>query len=169
MKYTWDDVDSIFELNGGAAQELASEHLADHFDINIEMTINLPITAWKHATLIQKVETLKSLHRDLLAEYNSTTGAYTIEYCKSGEPHIHAYMNIKLHYNFYQYGNEEILKMFAKSIFLKLPKKLYKQFSKAEVNTHLNRFRSPAVVLNIKNVLSKGWVDYMYKNAPVKN
>lgn len=146
----------------------APEHLAEPLiSYNIEITIALPQNCkdYRYLPLLDKIKSYANVFENIKAEYRAQSGFYTIEYHANGEPHLHGYLDIQLHVNTFTYDIEDILKMIARSIFLKLPKVLFKQFAKADVNPYLKRFKSPAVCLNIKNVLQKEWVDYINKNA----
>lgn len=166
MKYTWNDFDEIFGFTAEQAQGFTPEHLAELCTITIELTLAHPLTKqYKNLTLLQKVDVHRQLFDNLKAEYKATSGSHEIEYHVSGLPHLHGYLTVPLHANHYAYPDDELLRMFAKSIFLKLPKSVYKQFSNAKVDGYLRRFKSPAVVINLKNMLETGWTDYMTKMA----
>lgn len=153
------DIYDVFDIK---ARDEHPAQLGSFFNCNVELTINIK---QDKMTMIEHIDVYKELFENLKAEYNATAGAYEIEYCKSGQLHIHGWMDINLHINVYQYDTSEILRMIAKSIFIKLPKKYYKQYAKADVNETIKRFKSPAVVLNLKNLLSRQWVEYIEKNA----
>lgn len=162
--HSWSDFEDIFNINLNQRRDEAPEYLA----VVVELTINLPSNSkdLKQLNLLQKTNILKEIFQNFKEEYKATSGSHEIEYCKTGEPHLHGFLETQLHPNVYSYETSELLRMFAKSIFLKLPKSIYKQFAKADINEYLKRFKSPAVCLNLKNILSHGWTDYMQKNAP---
>lgn len=161
--YTWEDFDEIFGLDSKNTQSLADEYLA----VTLELTIAIPqnIKEYKTLTLLEKINVYRNLFDNFKTEYNSISGAYQIEYHQNGNPHLHGYIEVLLHPNTFNYPTVEILRMFAKSIFLMMPRSVFRQFRTADVNEHLKRFKSPAVVINIKNLLSKEWVNYINKNA----
>lgn len=162
MNYTWEDFEEIFgvDLHG-------QDQLGSYYTLVIELTIALPqkIPTYRNMSLIEKIQVYKDLYNNYKAEYKATDGCYEIEYHDNGQPHLHGWLSVRLHPNTYQYDTEELLRMFAKSIFLQLPRSCYKQFAKADVNAHLKRFKSPAVTLNLKHVLAKEWVNYINKNV----
>lgn len=132
--------------------------------IVVEYTINVSPKHWsKDYGLLQKMERLKMISQEIVKEYTAVRGSYQLELCKSGEPHLHGYMEVELPAFFFGVLDCEILRMFAKTIFMQLPRPCYKQFATADINSYLRRFNSPAVVLNLKNCLEQGWVDYINK------
>lgn len=166
----WEDFNEIFGLTNEICSEAQESTLAVDSTwqyLCIEITIALPQKhkEYRNLTLHEKMNVYENMWENLKAEYNAQSGAYAIEYHDNGFPHIHGYLHVKLHPNTFNYETKEILKMFAKSVFLKAPRSLYKQFINAEINEYLRRFKSPLVTLNIKNYLSKEWVNYMEKNA----
>lgn len=134
--------------------------------IVIEYTVNVSPKHWpKDYSLIQKMERLKMISEEIVKEYQTVRGSYRIEYCKSGEPHLHGFLEVELPPQFFAVLDCEILRMFAKTIFMQLPRPCYKQFATASIHSYLRRFTSAAVVLNLKNCLEQGWVDYINKSA----
>lgn len=160
---TWEQFDEIF----GLPQALAAEDLAALYTISIELTIALPQNCrqYRELTLLEKVNCYHKLWNHFKKEYKASKGSYTIEYHRNGNPHLHGYLEVNLHPNMYHYDTAHILRMFAKTLFLEMPKSLYKQYTKADVNEYLRRFKSPAVTLNLKEYIHKNWVNYCNKNA----
>lgn len=158
--YDWrDELDDVFDLRSGATQDLASEYLVS---LSLAITVNLKY----ERPYMEMIETYKDIWASIAAEYEAQYSHYVVENCKSGAPHIHGTMTVKVHSNaYYNYSETELLRMFAKSIFVKLPKKYYKQFGKAKINEFFRIFDSPAVYLKIPKVLSEGWEIYKHKNA----
>lgn len=164
MEYDPYDVFDISNDSTVTAQDLASEHLAE-LCFSVEITINIPPKVQAKLTLVEQISMYRNLFESLKLEYNAPRGTNTIEYCKSGYPHLHGWIDIKLPANVYQYDDREILRMIAKSIYLKLPKCLYKQFANAIIDGNFRRLKTPLLCLNLKNVLSQEWVNYIQKNA----
>lgn len=166
----------IFEKDhvfwSGEAQSLADEHLAvvqtnNHEKLYQVVEITLNIRQDK-MSLLQHISAYKELWRIFKDEYKGRDDKYYIEYCKSGQPHLHGYMTIELHQNVFFYSTTELLKMLAKTFYLNLPRKYYKQLANAKINEVWKMFKAPAVTLNLKNFLYKNWEEYIEKNA-VKN
>lgn len=165
MSYTWEDFKEIFnepKIATPCAQALAAEHLVS---IRIAVTINIPPNSkdYKRLDVPAKVNMYKELWRTLCIEYETYRDDYVIEYCKSGEPHLHGTLFFRMHPNIVTYPDREVLRMVAKSIFMKLPRSAYKQFANAKINEYFNIFNTPAVCLKMPQVLSEGWSDYMKK------
>lgn len=164
-----DILDDVFDLRMKSTEgnsKNSPEYLAVPYRICLEITINLPISVFsKKIELIDKINLYKNLFEELKKEYNVKSASYEIEYCKSGEPHMHAYIECFLHSNFMFYEDEHILKMFAKSIFKKLPKKIYIQLSRAKIDAPIRRLKTAALCLNLKNIISQNWENYIKKNA----
>lgn len=160
---SWAIFDDVFGFTSEGAQSLADEQYA----VVVEITISYPQKCkyYKTLTLQQKINCYIELFNNLKAEYNATSGEYCIEYHVNKEPHLHGHIEVNLPANTFNYSTSEMLRMFAKSIYLKLPKSCYKQFAKADINEYLKRFKAPAVCLNIKNVLKKEWVNYCNKET----
>lgn len=131
----------------------------------LELTINCPPSAkeYKKLSLLAKIEYYKALFDAFCKEHNAGQSQYIIEYCRSGNPHLHAYVNVKIPSKIMFAGTEELLRMFARFIFLQLPRTCFKQFATAKIDERLKVFTSPAVHINMKDYLSQGWVDYMNK------
>lgn len=158
--YTWDDFAEIFGIDWNRSISLADTTNA--YRVTIEYTINLSPSVLKKLSLIEKVRMYKEIHENLKAEYRGE-GIYTIEYCKSGEPHIHGYLDINLSPQQWLMEDKLILQMLAKSIYLKLPRSVFKQYGSMKYDYGIRRLKSPAVCLNLKNCISKGWIDYIEK------
>lgn len=149
-----------------AAQGLAPEHLAvntEDYVVTYELTINFPR---KKLSILEHIECYKSIWAHLKKIYNTEDALYFIEYCKSGDAHLHGYLRIKYPINAYSISDEHFLKDVAKQIYLMLPKVYWKQYTKNLVfNEYYRRVKAPAVCINMKNYLSTNWVNYIKKNA----
>lgn len=154
------DIYDVFDIEPPSTQDLASEYLVS---ICLAITINLKY----EKEYVQMLDTYKELWRNIAAEYKAINSHYVVEKCKSGAPHIHGTMKIRIPAKaYYEYPDEEILRMIAKSIFLKLPKKYYKQFGRAKIDTFFRTYDTPAVYIKMPYILSSGWEEYKQKNAP---
>lgn len=152
------DIFEVFDIEAKPAQELASEHLVS---LRLAITINLGL---KDKPVTEQIAIYKTLYDEFLREYNATNIDNVIEYCKSGLPHLHATVKVSVSSKmYYEYSNEEILRMFAKTIFIKLPKRFYRQFGKAKINDYHRIFETPAVYIKMPSVLSEGWAVYCKK------
>lgn len=168
-----DQLDDVFDLYPSGAQDFTSEQYAVTLDdtnnstykLCLELTLSLPQNNkdYKKLLLTEKIEVYRKLFEEFKLEYKAVSGSYEIEFHQNGNPHLHGHVEVRLHNNTFNYDVEDILKMFAKSLFLRLPKACYKQLASADVQPYIKRFRSPAVCINIKNILQKGWVDYIKK------
>lgn len=154
----------IDELYGTPAQPLAGEHLVS---LQLAVTINLPYKNrdYKNLSLIEKINIYKDLFNTLILEYNAKYSHYQIEYTQKGEPHLHGIVEMRVLPEILAYDTKEILRMVARTIFLKLPKNCFKQWSNAKINEYFGIFDSPAVYLKLPKILSQGWTDYIEKNA----
>lgn len=164
-----EDIFEIFGLTAKPKAELNNEHLAETTVETLEITINFPQSGM---TLLEHIQVYKDLWQELKTEFKPIKDLYFIEYCKTGQAHIHGYLQVNVHANTYslcQFDDSLLLKMFVKPIFKNLPKKYWIQYTKKHtIDNYLRRFKSPAVCLNLKNYLSTNWVDYISKNAPKK-
>jgi len=125
--------------------------------LNVNENIDLP----SHITLY------KTVWAQVLKAYKCVKNLYYIEYCKSGQPHLHGYIEIEYHVNSLKYDDEHFIRDLARTIFLSLPKRLWKQFkNKFVINNHLRRGKSAALCLNMKNFIHTNWDRYIKKNAP---
>lgn len=156
MKYSWKDFEEIFSV------KLNSErNLAELQKIVLEVTINIK---QDRMSLLEHLEVYKSLWNDVKKEYDGD-GIYFVEYCSSGQAHIHGYLEVYVLPEIINYDTSELLRMFARSYFLKLPRKYFKQFANAKINEYFKLIKTPAVTINIKNILCSNWQDYITKNA----
>lgn len=165
MKYTWEDFEEIFnvdlKLKPKEAEGLAPEHLAETMVQVYEITVNIP--QGKLST-IQHIDIYKNVWLHLTNTYNPSRNIYFIEYCKTGQAHIHGYLEIHFPPQVVVYDDSLLLRMVAKEIFMILPKTYYKQYAKADINPHYRRLKTPAVCLNLKNILSSNWEEYIEKS-----
>lgn len=164
QSYEYDPFD-VFDIKR-RDNEVTLEHLA----VTLEITIALPQKDkhYRCLSLPEKVNVYKNLWSNFCCEYNATEGCHQIEYHSSGEPHLHGYAKINLSPKHWDYSTTELLRMIARSLFLKMPKSAFKQFARAEINEYYKRFRSPAVTINVKTYLSTEWLNYMNKNVEKK-
>lgn len=146
----------------------APEHLADIIEDDkikrvYEVTVNFP---QKDMLLLQHVECYKSLWDDIIKHYKPVSQLYTIEYCKSGQAHLHGLLEIVYPIQIIKYDDKHLLDDLMKFIYLRLPKNLWRQYMhRVSYDASIARMKTPAVCLNIKNVICKNWIDYMKKNA----
>lgn len=161
--YSWKDFEEIFEVDLNRSTGLA-DPIDEQYNIVFEYTINLPPRCFKNMELVEKVSIYRAIHEELKREFRAIGGEHTIEYCRNREPHIHGHIEVPLHPNTYLLDDRLILDMIAKHIYLQLPRSLYKQFSSMKYDAHIRRLKGPAVCLNMKNCLEKGWVDYINKS-----
>lgn len=133
------------------------------FQYVYEITINYPID---QMSMAQHIQSYKYIWEELKKVYKVTRDSYFIEYCKSGQAHLHGYIEIEYPANAFKYEDEHFLKDVAKTIFKKLPKKYYKQFHNAKIIPYYRQLKTPALLLNLKNILETNWVNYIKKNAP---
>lgn len=164
-----DELDDVFDLKSGAKNDTCchSYLVSPSITVDLAVTINLPpkCKEYKSLSLLEKINVYKELWNTICVEYNALQSHYVVEYCKSGEPHIHGTIKMQLHSNVCSYDSIEICRMVAKSIFLKLPRSAFKQFGKAKLNSYFNIFDSPAVYIKMPQILSQGWEEYKQKNA----
>lgn len=154
-----DELRDVFDFDTRCQNHLVSLHLA--------VTINLPIRNkdYKFLSLLEKIEIYKKLFNSLILEYNAKHSQYTIEYTQRGEPHLHGTLEIQVLPEVLSYDTKEILRMVAKTLFLQLPRSIYKQWANAKINEYFGIFDSPAVYLKLPKVLSQGWTEYITKDA----
>lgn len=159
--------------NCGAPQSLADEDLAVNktlpdTDRVYEITINIPRTkTFKSASReewLDMYKTLWTIAKDTIPR--QVSDQYVVEYCQDGFPHIHGYLSFNVNMIL---TDEYIIGKLAKKIFKHLPRSAWKQLEQNPYNTYYKRFKSPALVINAKTVLSSTWLDYMNKNAQPKN
>lgn len=178
MKLMTDIESSLFNnmFEGVAPQSLADEDLAEICLKNkeqdetettyLELTVNVPPRSkeYNKLSVLEKVRYYQLLLDLFCKQYNAVNSYHTIEYCKNGNPHMHAYIELEVPSKIYIAGTAEVLRMFAKTIFLELPRQCYKQWSCAKIDERLKLISTPSVHINIKNSLSQGWVDYINKD-----
>lgn len=156
----------IDEIYATTAQGLAPEHLADYTEgltYTYEITVNIP---QKRMTLLQHIEVYKNIWAHLVKLYNTNDHLYFVEYCKSGNAHIHGYLRVTYPENALSIDDEHFVKDIAKQIYLNLPKTYYKQFTQKHVYFPYYRlFKAAAVCINMKNYLHTNWTKYIEKNA----
>lgn len=145
-----------------APQELASEDLAEPLEYTYEITVNFP---QKKLTTFEHIECYKDIWQNLMFDYKVSRSEMHIEYCKSGQAHLHGYVTIAYHPNAIKYDDEHFLKDLAKFFYKLLPKVYYKQFALMSYDAHLRRLKAPAVCINMKNCIHLNWETYINKNA----
>jgi len=133
-----------------------------------EITINIPRNkTFKTATEAEQLDAYKTLWQYAVELLPGHVGdQYVVEYCQDGFPHIHGYIHFKVCQIL---DDQYLIEKLVKKIFKHLPRVAWKQIEQNPFNTFYKRFKSPAVVINAKKVLSSTWLDYMYKtkkNAP---
>lgn len=151
----------IFEVFNLPRRAEAPEHLAV-MQQYYEVTINIK---QDKMTLLEHINVYKNVWAHLKNIYNIKEDLYFIEYCKSGQPHLHGYVRISYPINAMQIDDEHFLRDISKTVFKLLPKKYWKQHVNAKYFPSMAKLISPALCLNMKNYLSTNWVDYIKKNA----
>lgn len=147
--------------NGGAAQSFTDEHSAEDQNRRVlEITINIPRNKqFRSASETERLEMYMSLWKVIKETFmGQYSDQYTIEYCQDGMPHIHGY--ICLYTNL---CDQCIVETLCKRIFKHLPRTAWKQMEQNPFNPFFKRFKSPAVVINCKEVLHANWIQYMHK------
>lgn len=162
----------ISEYFAGSRRTEASEALAvstldsdnsytQVFEITVNLNENLPI--------LEYINVYKELWEHLLEQYKVVDRQlYFIEYCKSGKPHLHGYMEVRYHIEtLFALSDQTMLRNFARTIYLKLPTKYWKQFkNKLKYNSAYRKLKAPAICLSLNNIVSTNWENYIKKNAP---
>lgn len=160
MEYTIEDV---FDLPN-TAQGFTPEHLAET-KVTLEVTLNVPrYKLYNSLSLTEKTELYKNIWETLKQTLPSkdVKSFYVIEYCRSGEPHLHGY------FTFYttQHIQGGLVMDFVKSYYKQLPKVYYKQISQHPYNEYYDRFCAPAICVNYKKILHINWETYIKKTHP---
>lgn len=157
------EFDSIFN-EPASAQGLAPERLADHCSYLMEITISLPKKWPKYAKL--NLEHKKALYVEfwalLLKLTESPEDAYHFEYDDPNFPHLHGYISYKAHPAIEERLDLH-LREFARVLYLELPKNNWHHFKNAKYESHICRFKTPAICLNLKDKLDSGWERYIKK------
>lgn len=145
--------------------QLAEMTLNEYTSKTLEITINVQRNAreYKRLNILQKKEYLSALFKHFCEEYKAESSYHVIEYCKDGEPHLHGYVNVKIPDKVLSIGITEVLRMYARTLYLELPRVMFKQWATADIDIHLSRFRATGVCINMKSVLEQGWEDYIKK------
>jgi len=158
----WDS--PIVQTQHRSVRELGSstEDEPKKFTQLYEITINFPS---KQSTAIH-VQAYKMIWQELIKKYIITKDLYYIEYCKSGQPHLHGYLEIEYPINALKIDDELMIRDISVNIFKMLPKTLWKQYkNKAKYNQYFRQLKCPALCINMKNLLSSNWTEYIQKNA----
>lgn len=168
----WNYVLDVFDLPAeptAEAQGLAPEHLAvpyenlDNYYTNVyEITINIPMEG---LSVVEQKTVYELVWKHLLSLHKIKAEQYFIEYCKSGQMHIHGYVEMYHHANTSTLDDQYFMEMIARDIFLKLPKKYWKQQKKAVIHPFFRMYKTPAVCINIKDILSSNWLKYITKTG----
>lgn len=156
------------ELNseGGLGRNMLNKQDDESSDITLEITINVQRNAaeYKKLGLPGKIKYLYEVFRNFCKEYGSKNCHHVIEYCQDGEPHLHGYASVVLPDKVMAVGGiEQVLRMYARSLFLHLPRVMFKQFGTAQIDTRLKRYKTAGLCINMKSVLEQGWTEYMNK------
>lgn len=155
--------DDPFWNGAVAAQDLASEHLADTtVEYTYEITLNIK---QEKLTLLEHITAYKNVWAHLISCYKPLGNLYFIEYCKSGQAHLHGYLTIAYPSNSLFISDEHFLRDLSRQVFLLLPKKYWRQHVGSRYLSNYRKLVSPALCLNMKNYLSTNWLNYIEKNA----
>lgn len=144
-------------------------HLADPMQRYVlEVTINHPQDKkYMVMPLDSKIERLKGLFNKIVnhTKADRDQSKCMIEFCKTGVPHIHGYVMFETPIGaiFYEEG---IMTEIARQVYLCLPRSSFKYWVRNHYERHIRRWKSPALCLNLKNVLGDGWTSYVNKYAP---
>lgn len=149
----------------GKTQALDVEYWADNtikFIYEITLNINEPTLS-----LVQIIDVYKTVWAHLTNIYKTTREMYYIEYCKSGNPHLHGYIEVEYPINIMMVDDRYMIEDVAINTIKKLPRKYYKQYlNKRKFYPHYRLLKMPCLCINLKNFLSDGWINYIQKNAP---
>lgn len=153
------------EAQSLADEQLAEMTLTEYTSKTLEITLNVQRNAseYKKLSILQKKDYLSLLFKHFCDEYKAESSYHVIEYCKDGEPHLHGYVNLKIPDKVLSCGTTEVLRMYARTIFISLPRIMYKQFATANIDIRLQRFKTTGLCINMKSVLEEGWINYMKK------
>lgn len=159
MKAFEDYIDEVYGVTEDSADQ--NDRALGSHTVVYEITINYPAP---ELYLLEHIQTYKDLWAQIKSEYDSYNDYYVIEYCKTGQPHLHGYMSMDYNIKTMAFEDELFLEALFKSILKKLPKKLFKMnMNKRIYNPGFRRLKSPAICLNMKNLLSHNWENYIEK------
>lgn len=159
----WDDSSVTRHSDSKNSRALGSNIANEYYKQIMEITINVP---QGNMSLVEHTRMYNELWNHIKTSWKSTKDLYFVEYCKSGQAHIHGFVEFELHQNTPLDSDEALLREFNKGILKKLPLKLYKlNIKKQHINVYFRSLKCPAVCLNLKNTLDTNWENYMRKNA----
>lgn len=143
---------------------------AEEFAVNktLEITLNIPRNKdFRGASETERIEMYMEYWKHAKSCFNVYADQYTIEYCQDGMPHLHGYITFSIVEN--DVTDEHIVNTVVRKIFKHLPRTAWRQYQANFYNPYFKKFKSPAVCINIKDVLHANWLHYMHKahlNAP---
>lgn len=145
--------------------QLAGMSISKYTSKTLEITLNVQRNSaeYKKLNIEQKKEYLSEIFGQFCKEFMAESSYHVIEYCKDGEPHLHGYVNLRIPDKIMSYGITEILRMYARAFYMRLPRIMFKQWATADINIHLSRFKATGLCINMKSYLEQGWQDYMKK------
>lgn len=149
-------------------EPLAGEYLAERQRITVEITIALPQKwkAYEKLSVPEKVDVYRQIWESVKAWCFCTEmeckDQYYIEYHQNGMPHLHGYFDLWVHPNTLDL-EEGFMRSIVMQVYKHLPRGYWKHYENAKYIEHLRMMKSPAVVLNCKNILYKKWEEYIEK------
>lgn len=153
----------IDETHGeGGDEHRALGDTKDKFSYTYQITINLKPQKMK---IVEMICFYKELWQRLAEKYRSTKHLYFVEYCLSGTPHIHGYLQVDYPYAFWKYDEKFFLDEINRTIFMMLPKHYWMQYTKKIKYLPFSETQTPAVHVALRNILSTNWENYIQKNA----
>lgn len=170
--YTTSELEDILEVKIERTKSSADLHgralgstTSNIFYSIIEITINLPLSSkYLDMSYSEKVILNKLVYEQVLDNYpNVVEDLYFVENTKRGHPHIHGYFKLRWEHPIFVKG---LLMDIAKLVLKRcLSRGQYnKQYDQANYSEKLERFKSPALCLNYKRVLSDKWLSYIKKS-----
>jgi len=130
-----------------------------------ELTLNIPR---KRMSLLQHIEVYRTVISEVKKNFWVVRSFEAIEYCKSGQPHMHAYLDIGYKEHHAAFSDKQLCESLVQFIYKLLPRVYYKQFtSKGCWNPLLRRWkheRTSAVCVNMKEFLHCNWEKYISKD-----
>lgn len=167
----WDYVLDAFDLPAestgcadpcGRALGSPYDNLDDYYSQVYEVTVNVPLEG---LSVVEQKRVYETVWTELLKKHRVKAQQYFIEYCKSGQMHIHGYIEMYHHKKLCCFDDNYFLEMIARDIFLQLPKKYWKQQKKSTYHAFFRMYKTPAVCINMKEILSSNWLQYMTKTG----
>lgn len=144
--------------------EVKQNDQEEFFEQVYEITINFK----KPAKLDDAMHVLcyREMWLELVDRYKPTKHTYYIERCKTGQAHLHGYVQIKYPMTLFNQTDKIFLESISRFFFKRLPKKYWNQFLRATYKPHYRQLNTPAVHIEMKNFLNTNWETYISKNAP---